>query len=305
MGTAIAATIETDWDRFDPWRVQPVRHHLTEHPLLQLDRLRVFAKQLERISQIYTFGNEATADDNLDLAGGKHPNRKSAQETLQDIDHAKAWMVLRHVQDDPAYRGLVDAALDGVRPQIERRDPGMCYRAGWIVVSSPHTVTPFHMDHNHGILLQVCGHKTVYLWEPDDVAVVSESARDWFHGHHDLASVHWNEAYRARAHVFHLAPGEGVYIPLTSPHLVETGDEPSTTFTLSYNTGASRRNTLLHALHDRAHGIGIDLAPVGRHPVLDACLYAAAHSAQDLRRSTHRWLGHPLRFDGEAYASNQ
>ncbi|HEX7732767.1 MAG TPA: cupin-like domain-containing protein [Rhodanobacter sp.] len=299
-----AACIDVDWDAFDPWRVQAVRHRLTEHPLLQPDRLVEFGLRLERAAQLYSFSNDVTAGANFSKAGSTNPNRKSAQETLQDIGHAKAWMLLRHVQGDPVYRGLVDSVLDEVKPRIERKDPGMCYRAGWIFVSSPHTVTPFHIDRNHGILLQLRGSKTVYVWDPDDTTVVSDRAREWFHGHRELTLVEWREEFRDRAHVFHLQPGMGVYMPLTSPHMVETSDEPSTTLSLSYNTDASRRNVLLHVVRDRMRGLGIGLPPVGRHPRFDACLHAAAHATEGMRRYAHRWLGRPVHFDGAPYASD-
>lgn len=304
MNARDAGLIDIDWAAFDPWRPQAVRHRLMEHPLLQPGQLVDFGRRLERAAQLYSFSNDATAAANFNEVGSTHPNRKSAQETLQDISNARAWMLLRHVQADPAYRALVDSVLDEIKPQIEHRDPGMCYRAGWIFVSSPHTVTPFHIDRNHGILLQVSGTKTVYVWDPDDVMVVSDRARDWFHGHRELALVQWKEEFRARAHVFHLQPGMGVYMPLTSPHMVETSDEPSITLSLSYNTRASRRNALLHVVRDRMRGLGIGLPPVGQRPFFDAWMHAGARTADDLRRSTRRWFGRPTRSDGVPYASD-
>ena len=47
-----AACIDVDWDAFDPWRVQAVRHRLTEHPLLQPDRLVELGLRLERAAQL-------------------------------------------------------------------------------------------------------------------------------------------------------------------------------------------------------------------------------------------------------------
>ena len=110
--------MDIDWDAFDPWHVQAVRHRLMEHPLLQPARLVEFGRRLERAAQLYSFSNDVTAGTNFSEAGNTNPNRKSAQETVQDIAHAKAWMLLRHVQGDPAYRGLVDAVLDEIKPQV-------------------------------------------------------------------------------------------------------------------------------------------------------------------------------------------
>ena len=302
METNANRLVEMDANEFDPWRVQPVSHRLTEHPLLQPDRLIEFGKRLERADQLYSFNNGATAAENFDKVGQTHPNRKSAEETLQHINDAKAWMLLRHVQNDAEYRTLVDLALDHVRPQIERKDPGMCYRAGWIFVSSPRTVTPFHIDRNHGILLQIRGSKTVYVWEPDDIAVVNDRARARFHARRTLDLVHWHEEFRERAHVFRLQPGMGVYMPLTSPHMVETSNEPSITLSLSYNTDASRRNVLLHVAHDRIRSIGIRSPPVGRYPTYDAWLHASASAMRNCRGVLRSVVGRTSFTDNAAYA---
>lgn len=253
-----------------------MRHRLSEHPLLQPDQLVALGKRFQGSTRLFTFNNEAGADANFDDVGRLYPNRKSAADTLQGINEAKAWMLLRHVQDDPTYRSLVDMAMDPIQPLIERKDPGMHYRAGWIFVASPHTITPFHIDRNHGILLQIRGTKKVYVWDAEDTEVCSEHARDVFHARHDLSLVKWNEAFRERAHVFVVSPGMGVYMPITCPHMVETGDEPSITISFTYSTAATRRNAMRHVVNDLLYRKGIKPVPVGKLPLVDTLTYAAA-----------------------------
>ena len=53
----------------------------------------------------------------------------------------------------------------------------MLYRAGWIFVTSPHTITPFHMDKEHNFILQIKGNKRLYVWEPDDVETLQRMVR--------------------------------------------------------------------------------------------------------------------------------
>jgi hypothetical protein len=283
--------IQLDWPAFNPWRVQELSHALSGHPLLQLDRLAELGKRLEGSTQVYSFDNSTQAGDNLSAAARKHPNRNTPAGTIEAIESAHAWMVLRHVQTDPEYRQLIDDVLDSIQPEVERTDPGMHYRAGWIVVSSPHTVTPFHMDRNHGMLLQILGSKLVYTWEPDDTVVVDEVAREHFHYRRSLALVHWKEEFRARAHYFQVHPGSGVYLPMSAPHMVETSNEPSITFTLSYNTHSSRRDALVHATHALLRRTGVPLAPVGEHPVLDSLAKASAESL--LRMGGEKFLSVP------------
>ena len=273
---SMAALVDVDWDKFDPWRIQAVRHRLSDHPLLQRDQLVELGKRFRCSTRLFTFNNDADAAANFDAVARLYPNRKTVEESLRNIKEAKAWVLLRHVQADPAYRALVDRVLDPIQQEIERKDPGMYYRAGWIFVAAPHTITPFHIDRNHGILLQVRGTKTVYVWDAEDAEVVSDRARDVFHASHNLELVQWHEEFRERAHVFKLGPGMGVYMPLTCPHMVETSDEPSITISLTYSTDATRRNAMVHVMHDLMHRKGIEPSSVGRHPLLDKLTYVAA-----------------------------
>ncbi|MGH8156934.1 MAG: cupin-like domain-containing protein [Rhodanobacter sp.] len=275
MNVSTTTPIDVDWSRFDPWRIQAVRHRLADHPLLQSDQLVALSERFRCSSRLFTFSNKAGAAANFDEVSRLYPNARTIKDSLQDISGAKAWVLLRHVQADPAYRVLIDDALNPIQPEIERKDPGMYYRAGWIFVAAPHTTTPFHIDRNHGILLQVRGVKTVYVWDAEDAEVVTDRARDVFHARHDLDLVKWNEEFRERAHVFKVGPGMGVYIPETCAHMVETSDEPSTTISLTYSTKATRRDALVHVMHDLMHRKGIEPPAVGKRPMLDRLTYAA------------------------------
>ena len=270
--------IELNWDNFNPWRVQELQHDLAGHPLLQLERLVEFGQRLEGTPQVFTFNNAAKANVNFNAVARKFPNRKSVAETMLGAETAQAWMLLRHVQSDPAYRDLIDTVLDSVEQHIGRPDPGMYYRAGWIIVSSPRTVTPFHFDPNHGMLLQIRGSKMVYAWDRNDTHVASERARDRYHYRHSMDLLQWQDDFRERAHAFRVRPGTGVYLPLTSPHMVETSDEPSITITCSYNTRATRRCSLVHATHGLIRRTGIEPSPVGRHPLFDSLANAGAEA---------------------------
>jgi hypothetical protein len=275
--------IEVDWARFDPWRVQPVRHHLAKHPLLQLPSLMQLAQRQESAGRIRTHSNEATAGTPFNMAPRLHPNRRSALESLADVAQAQAWVSLLNVQTDSIYRSLVDDVLDSVQPRIEAVDPGMCYRAGWVFIASPGTVTPFHIDKEHNFILQIAGRKRIFVWEPDDRVAVSEAARDKFHAEHNRDLIVWTDVLKDRAHVFDVEPGMGAYMPSTSPHLVENGDGPSITASFTYYTQATRRDSLLHVIHHKLRQRGFDPAVVGASPMLDALTYTAGRAIMSVR----------------------
>lgn len=288
---AITPLIQFDDSTFHPWRIQPVTHSLCDDPLLQSSSLVGLGERLEARNSIRTHGNDATAGTPFSDAPQLHPNSRSAATTLGAIEDAHAWMSLLNVQIDPVYRALVGTVLDSIQPQVERHDPGMSHRSGWIFVSSPRTVTPFHFDKEHNFILQIHGHKRVYVWSPDDVVVASEHARDRFHHHHERDLLHWREEFRERAQVFDLQPGQGAYMPSTSPHMVENGDGPSITASFTYYTHATRRDALLHKAHSMLRNAGITPPPVGRSPVLDAITHAGIASVVSARRMATGLLG--------------
>ncbi|MFT3756190.1 MAG: hypothetical protein QM769_09645 [Pseudoxanthomonas sp.] len=271
-----APWIEFDAATFDPWRVMPVRHRLAGHPLLQPDALVALGGRLEARGSVRTHGDKAKPGTPFNSAPDMFPNQQSATDTLRNIRDARAWLSLLNVQMDPVYRGLVAEVLDSVQPAVEARDPGMCHRSGWIFVTSPNAVTPYHFDKEHNFILQVQGRKRIYVWDPDDTVAASEYARDLFHRSHERYLLAWRDALRERAHVFDVEPGQGAYMPSTSPHLVENGPEPSITASFTYYTAATRRDSLLHRAHATIRKLGIVPSPVGTKPGADAMTHAIA-----------------------------
>src|SRR5688572_29327186 len=260
------ARVQLDPATFDPWKIQTATHRLVDHPLLQIGSLVELGRRLQARRLVRTHSDDATAGSSFADAPALHPNPKSAEETLAGIAEAKAWMSLLNVQADPTYRTLVDEVLDEIRPLVDRCDPGMCYRAGWIFVSSPGAVTPFHIDHEHNVILQIRGQKKLYTWDPFDRHVVSERAQELFHDQHSREEVVWRDDFRERSRVFELAPGLGGYMPSTTPHMVENGPGPSITVSFTYYTDSTRRRELLYRGNARMRRLGLEPRPIGASP---------------------------------------
>lgn len=297
-----ACEVELDWSTFDPWRIQAFRHRLMDHPLMQPDQLVALGGRLEAQGRVRTHSNEVEAGTSFNNAPRLHPNRRSATETLEHIADARAWMSLLNVQTDPLYRSLVDEMLDGIRARVQTSDPGMCYRGGWIFVTSPATVTPFHYDKEHNFLFQVRGRKTIHVWDHRDLEAASEASRDRFHACHERDLMVWRDELRERAQKFELEPGQGAYMPSTSPHMVENGNEPSITMSFTYYTDATRRNSLLHRAHYRLRQWGYEPPPVDRNRLFDGLLHASVRSLSEVRLLARRMAGRTLRSDRAPYA---
>ena len=97
-------------------------------------------------------------------------------------------------------------------------------RQGFIFITSPGSVTPFHMDNEYNFLLQVRGDKTVHMWDPNDRLVLPEQTIEEFHGNF----VHRNLEFRRGVHGHRLgaaaAPGRGLHFPVNAPHWIKNGD---------------------------------------------------------------------------------
>jgi hypothetical protein len=302
MSSTHAKFLELDWGAFDPWRIQPLRHRLIDHPLLQPDQLVALGSRLEVEGRVRTHSDNAEAGTPFNSAPRLHPNRRSAADTLEHINQAKAWMSLLNVQTDAIYRTLVDQVLDEVQQATAEIDPDMSYRGGWIFVTSPNAVTPFHFDKEHNFLVQIRGQKKIYVWDHRDTEAASEAARDRFHARHERDLLVWRDSLRDRAQIFHLQPGQGAYMPSTSPHMVENGDEPSITMSFTYYTRATRRDSHLHRAHYALRRCGIKPAPVGESALLDAVLLGILRGSLSARSLLRRLGGGKVRSDRAAYA---
>jgi hypothetical protein len=100
-----------------------------------------------------------------------------------------------------------------------------------------------------------------------------------------------------------MQPGDGAYMPSTSPHLVENGDEPSITMSFTYYTDATRRDSLLHKAHDRLRRrFRISLPPVGQNGALDALVYGGCSVLMRAHLLARRVAGRTTYPDDAPYA---
>jgi len=84
--------------------------------------------------------------------------------------------------------------------------------------------------------------------------------------------------------------------------MVENGDNPSITISFTYYTDSTRRDSLLHAAHERMRGWGVTPPAVGQSALLDFLLHAGFRGAIDSREWLRRSLGKQPSTDGAAYA---
>lgn len=256
-----AARMKASFER-EPFTIG---HRLVGHPLLQLPRIIELSKFLSNESIEFNAGNIPISQDYLTTP----KTGLTAEETLRQIEVAKSWMVLKYVERDPAYKALMDECLAQLRPHTEEMAPGMRQPEGFIFVSSPKSITSYHMDPEHNFLLQIQGTKQMTVFDGKDRSILSEIQLENFH-----SGAHRNIEYRdelgPKGKLFTLTPGVGLHVPVTAPHWVENGDAVSVSFSITFRSNGSIRRAHAYRANARLRARGLQPTPPGQSPVKDS-----------------------------------
>ncbi len=207
-------------------------HQLLDHRLLQLDALVDLATALPEDSVEYNPGN---------LPVGIRPedvpvSTLSAADTIRSIEENGSWMVLKRIEQHPDYAQLLKDTLAEIEPLVVLRTGKMLGLEGFIFISSPGSVTPFHFDPEHNILLQVRGTKTMTVFPADDEQLVGPEAHEKFHLGQHHRNQHWEDAFAAKGQPFTIVPGEAIYVPVKAPHWVQNGDTVSISLSITWRS---------------------------------------------------------------------
>lgn len=245
-----------------------IGHHLADHPLFELPRLVELLQSLPEQSIEYNAGNiPMSLDPKLTPRNGLSP-----EETIRRIEECRSWMVLKDVQQDPEYRALLDACLDEVRPHSEPLVPGMRHAQAFIFVTSPNSVTPYHIDPEHNFLLQIRGGKTVHLFDGRNRNLLREDELEYFYAVKPRNLV-FREENRDQGWVYDLQPGAGLHFPVTYPHWVQNQDAVSVSFSITFRTPDLERRRSVFALNYRLRQRGWHPTPFGKSPWIDTMKY--------------------------------
>ena len=275
----MAALLELDKERFArdyDRRPFKIRHHLTDHPLLTLPRLVELAAGLSG-SVLYFRADHAINQVDADAPSsekrtfvqrGLERPALGVAETVAQIERCNAWMQLRDVGQDPAYRALLLALFEEFQVPAELVTPGMNGPRADIFVSSPGAVTPFHLDEEHNFLLQVRGNKVLSIADGSDPRVLSpEQLTDFFRDRGELAP--YSEQLEALSEHVSLEPGEGVHIPPCYPHWVKNGRDVSVSLGVLWHSDVTAKRRALYRVNGWLRRAGIAPAMPGERPLLD------------------------------------
>ena len=245
-----------------------VHHQLCDHPLFDLKRLLQLAKWLP---EDYVRINNGLSEVNA--TPDQIPGRSlSIEESFDRLAETNTRIMLKKIELEPEYRELLYSCIAEIEAAGHPAMRGIWYRVGYVFISAPNQVTPYHMDPEINFLLQIRGNKTFFVLPGDDRSILSEKALELFYSgrHHSLA---FNEAWREKAVAFDMAPGAGVHIPVTHPHWVTTTNEVSISFALTVQTNETQRRGMIYAFNNRLRHWGVTPTPFGYSAVRDYLKY--------------------------------
>lgn len=236
-------------------------HDLTGHPLFELEAL---VELSQRIRPVDVEQNLADLPIEVDPAAVQH-NGLSVADSIRSIEQNGSWMVLKFVEQDPTYRALLDEILDELELAVAKKTGRMYKREAFIFVSSPGAVTPFHMDPEHNILMQLRGTKTMTLFPAADPELTPGELQEGFHrgSHRNLP---FREDFAAKGQPIPLTPGEALYVPVKAPHWVQNGPATSVSLSVTWRSEWSYREMDAHAFNALLRKAGLNPSLPARHP---------------------------------------
>ena len=237
-----------------------LEHRLGEHPLLELDALATLAEALPPGSIEYNF-----ADLPIGIDGKPAPTGIPIGETIRRIEETGSWAALKNIEQVPAYRDLLHALLAELRATIEPRTGAMQKLQGFVFITSPNGVTPYHFDPEHNILLQVRGTKVMTQFPAGNPRFAPDEVHETYHvgGGRELT---WRDDLLEGGTEFPLAPGDALFVPVMAPHFVRNGASPSVSLSITWRSDWSFAEADARAFNGVLRRWGLTPAPPGRWP---------------------------------------
>lgn len=244
-----------------PNQTHHLSHQLADHPLLSIEALAQLSEALPGSSVEYNLGNLPIGIDAKDVPS----NQLTIAQTIRQIDKSQSWAVLKNVEQMPAYRDLLHALLGELSDSIAQTTGELLRPQSYIFISSPRSMTPFHFDPEHNILLQLRGNKEMNVFPPDDPRFAKWQAHEEYHrgGHRNLA---WDDSFLEHATTHKLSPGDAAYVPVMAPHFVRNGDVPSISLSITWRSEWSYSAADSHAINAMLRKFGINPSPPKAFP---------------------------------------
>lgn len=251
---------------------------------MQLSELAALAQDLYETGQCRFITPGATVASDFWHEGKAHDGR-SIEDVFRRVEEPGSWVALYNVETRPRYQKFLNVVAAGVKALVEPHERAIRAVGGFIFISAPPSVTPFHIDRENNFWRQIHGRKLMTVWDHCDRQVIAQPDVDQFLVFGDLDNVKLREGSLERGTVFDCGPGDGVYFPSTSPHATRSdtawtrpGDGVSVSIGVVFDTEHTRRVANMHAGNMTLRRLGFKPAEPGRSVAQDALGYLVGRS---------------------------
>jgi hypothetical protein len=181
--------------------------------------------------------------------------------------------------------------MNSARDIVEKEEQVFDVR-GFIFISAPPSVTPFHIDRENNFWLQVRGRKTLNVWDRFDTEVVARGDVEDFIVYRGLENVRLKDNMLTRSVELDAGPGDGMYFPSTTPHMTRSaagwtrpGDAVAVSIGIVFYTNVTRRDAYIHTVNRvLRRRFGFNPEPPGKSRFIDALKYPLGRLSVEFRR---------------------
>ncbi|MXO83135.1 transcriptional regulator [Altererythrobacter aestiaquae] len=205
-------------------------HQMSDHSSLTLDALANLAGELPEGSIEFNSGDLPIGVDGKPEATGL-----SIRDTIRHIATSNSWAVLKNIEQSPTYKTLLLSLLDEIKPEIEAKTGAMLRPQGFIFISSPNAVTPYHFDPEHNILLQLKGSKVMTQFPAGDARFAPDQVHEGYHsgGARELT---WQDQFAEYGTELAIKAGQALFVPVMAPHFVRNGATSSISLSITWRS---------------------------------------------------------------------
>ncbi len=195
-------------------------HHLGDHPLFEIPRLVELASTILKSEKESHRKPTLSPDDLIPFDGvffgtGKVKARmkwgdmiakekETLLEQMSNIQESDSWLLLYSVQRDPEYKALLHQVVDELEELTGiplRKD--ITTLDAYIFVASPHSITPYHIDHESTFLFQIHGERDANLFNQYENSILTDQELEEFYVG-DLSAANYREEYQSKAYVYEM-----------------------------------------------------------------------------------------------------
>ncbi len=259
-------------------------HHLGDHPLFEIPRLVKLATTILQSENEVDRQPTLTPDDLIPFSGvccatSKVPVhlkwydmevKDKLLEHMANIEQSDSWLLLYSVQRDPEYKALLHQIVGEIEKLTGKSlEKEITTLDAYIFVASPHSITPYHIDHESTFLFQIHGERDSNLFNQYESQLLSDQELESFYDG-NLSAANYKEEHQSKAYVYPLGPGKGVHHPVLAPHWYKNGNSYSVALGIHLGLRSFDLQARVYQVNYFLRKLGLKPSSPGKSALLDS-----------------------------------